>query len=254
MIKNLLVSLFLIFVVICFSGCSYGSPYRQVKPNEIIQNRYVSAIAPSTEWEISKTYKGFSNAETGLPYLYKDIQGSRYTINIQTFPFKWMPIDILFDKDGDYEERARIADNSEYIKNRNKEQGISYDHDETQYLKNMKCLGTVFSRNHGGTIYSATTKNYSITCGYYDKTIKESDGKRLLLVDYKYNYTSGNTRLQKDKDLKREQLVTQAQAENGLKQAVKRLVRTIKIKNFDRDRMQKEGLMHYDKEFESTKW
>lgn len=52
-------SLFLIFVVIYFSGCSYGSPYRQVKPNEIIQNRYVSIMAPSTEWEIRKTYKGF---------------------------------------------------------------------------------------------------------------------------------------------------------------------------------------------------
>lgn len=71
---------------------------------------------------------------------------------------------------------------------------------------------------------------------------------------YLYNYSSGNTRLQKDKDLKREQLVTRVQAENGLKQAVKKLIRTIKIKNFDRDRMQKEGLMHYDKEFKSTKW
>ena len=246
--------LILIITIIFFSGCSHTSPYRQVKLDETIQNRYVSVEAPSVKWEITKRYKDFYSADSGLPNIYKDVLGSRYTIDIQTYPFKWMSIDILFDRDGDYEARAKVADASEYIKNRNKEQGITYDHDETQYIQNMKCLGTVFSRNHGGTLYSSTTKNYSITCGYYDKTETENDAKRILRVAYKYNYANNKSRLQKDSNLKREELLTREQAEDGLKQAVKELVKTIKIKNFDRERMEKEGLMHYDKEFKSTKW
>ncbi len=30
------------------------------------------------------------------------------------------------------------------------------------------------------------------------------------------------------------------------------MIKTLKIKNFDRVRMEREGLMHYDKVFEST--
>ena len=35
-----------------------------------------------------------------------------------------------------------------------------------------------------------------------------------------------------------------------LKQAVKRVVDSIEIKNLDRERMEREGLMHYDKKYE----
>ena len=90
--------------------------------------------------------------------------------------------------------------------------------------------------------------------GYYDKIEIENDGKRILRVTYKYNYASNKSRLQKDLNLKRDELLTKQQAEDGLKEALKELVKTIKIKNFDRERMEKEGLMHYDKEFKSTKF
>lgn len=244
-------NLIFILTVILFSGCSHTSPYRQVKPNELIQNKYVSVIAPSVRWEITKRYEKISNASAGLPRIYKDVQGSEYEINIQTYPYNWMPIDILFDKEGEYFDSDKKIE--KYSEN-DKEQGIKYKKGWVTYITGLKCTGGVFSRSYGGTLYSATTKNYSITCGYYDKTETKDDGKRILSVDYKYNYAFNKSRLQKDTKLKREELLTEQQAEDGLKQAVKELVKTIKIKNLDRERMEKEGLMHYDKVFESTKW
>lgn len=87
-----------------------------------------------------------------------------------------MPIDILFDKGGDYDNGRHVSFEDD------KEKNINYRVLYTMYAQSLKCVGKVYSQNFGGTIYSAATKNYSITCGYYDKTIEENDGKRLLLV------------------------------------------------------------------------
>lgn len=158
-----------------------------------------------------------------------------------------MPIKILFDGNGDVEARNKRSEN---LSENDKEQGISYKRAWTDYVNGLRCSGRVFSRNFGGSLYQATTKYYSITCGYYDK----SEGKRLLIIDYRYSYAGGDSRLEADVGTKRSDLLTMQQAEDGLKQAVKQLVSTIKIKNFDRERMEREGLMHYDKEFELSEF
>ncbi len=248
-------NLLLMIVVFLFTGC-LGSPFIPMTKDEVIENKYILFNPPNNKWykyyKPTRWKKSRSIPEQSQWFTMgnNSYQGTNYDIEIETNPFSLTPIDILFDKDGDYEASTKADRDSEYIKNRNKEQGITYDHDETQYLKNMKCLGSVFSRSGG--IYS---KNYSITCGYYDKSVKENNGKRILRIGYTYNYASGYyNRLQKDKGVPDSELLTTKQAEDALKQAVKELVKTIKIKNFDRGRMEKEGLMHYDKEFKSTKW
>ncbi|WP_373004159.1 hypothetical protein [Sulfurimonas sp.] len=247
--KNLIIFLIL---MILFNGCSHTSPYRQIKPNEIIQNKYVLVEASDRLFEINKKYDTVPKLKTGLPRFHKSIKGSQYTINIQTYPYKYMQM-----KDSYLNKDAKYLDSDTYVETydeNDKEQNIKYRRHWIAYINNMKCSGQVFSRNHGGTLYSATTKNYSIACGYYDKTEKEYNGQRLLMISYIYNYANDKSRLQKDTNLKREELLTKQQAEDGLKQAVKELVKTIKIKNFDKERMEKEGLMHYDKEFKSSKW
>ena len=247
--KNLILILVIFFL---FNGCSRSYGRINLKQNDILENSYISFNPPSGKWGGYKKSKYFTYKK--IIYLHSYPKGATYDIELQTYPFKWMSIDILFDKDGNYEARRKYLKNTPETLAQNKEQGISYDKGETLYLKNMKCLGSVFSRNHGGTLYSATAKNYSITCGYYDKTETENYGRRILRVEYKYSYANNKSRLQKDVNLKKEELLTKQQAEDGLKQAVRELVKTIKIKNFDNERMHKEGLMHYDKEFESTKW
>jgi len=247
-------NIILILTVAFFSGCSSHVDIITLNNKEVLESDYISFSPASNNWYLydDRKWSVQSNGKSQWLNLNNNsIKGTTYDIEVQAYPFKWMSIDVLFDKNGDYEARHKQAVIADEI---DKEQNINYQKAWTTYVDSLKCLGSVFSRNHGGTLYSARTKNYSITCGYYDKTETENDGKRILRVAYKYNYANDKSRLQKDTNLKREELLTAKQAEDGLKQAVKELVKTIKIKNFDRERMEKEGLMHYDKEFKSTKW
>ncbi|QOY55604.1 hypothetical protein HUE87_05080 [Candidatus Sulfurimonas marisnigri] len=239
--------LILILAIIFFSGCSFGSSYRNVTPNEYIENKYVSVNIADSSYRINKKYDTVPKLETGLPSFNKSRNGTSYKINFRTYPYK----DALFYKQ--FFNKDAVYDDSDIVKEtydeNDKEQGINYKKGWQVYVNDMRCAGGVYARVSKG-LYQHVDKNYGITCGYYDKT----EGRRLLDISYSYFYANGNTRLQKDKDKPREELVSQEQAEEGLKEAVKALVKTIKIKNLDKERMEKEGLMHYDKEFESTKW
>ncbi|MDQ6958673.1 MAG: hypothetical protein Q9M24_06120 [Mariprofundaceae bacterium] len=227
---------------------SCGSPYRATIKNELIAHKYLSYNIPSG-WEIDKEYNNYTKY---TPRIYKDVAGSRYKIDVESIDYMLTPD--LFDKNSDYEATARKDRESDYIKKRDKEQNITYNKTETQYIQGMKCYGTVFSRNYGGSAYDATSKNYSITCGYYDTKELKNDGKRALRIDYRYQYANpDNTRLEKDKDLKASQIPSAQVIEDNLKQQVKQIIKTIRIKNFDMERMQQEGLIH-NQEFKSTKW
>jgi len=89
------------------------------------------------------------------------------------------------------------------------------------------------------------SKHYSLTCGYYDK----KDGRRMLSISYSYNYVGGSLRHQKDEDIPGKDLASLEQAELFLKDAVKQLIGTIRIKNFDRERMEREGLLLHGKQY-----
>lgn len=249
-IKTVLILLVLIIIllVLIFRD-DFISPYREVKVGELIANKYVSFKMLSNKWEIYKDYniKDFEKLG-GVLSLNKHIPGANFEITVETQPFSFMSINMLFDPNGDYDAQSKKDEASEYVKNRNKEQGITYDHDETQYVKGLRCMGSVFSRGNGKySTYNFVNKNYSITCGYYHKT----DGKRLLIIDYTLSYAFDNTRLQGDENIKK--LPDQKKIEKILKQEVKNLVNSITIKDMDIKRMKKEGLLH-NIPFKSTKW
>jgi len=243
MVRNNLIFLLLI---ITFSGC-ISSPYREVKPDEIIENKNLSFVAPMG-WRVVKEYpwNNYLN-ENGTPGLYKDIHGSNLTFHIFTDPYRTVQMYILFDKDEEYYDSNNRVATFDKI---DKEQGIKYKKGWITYVNGLKCSGGVYSRSGG-----IGSKNYSIACGYYDTTEIEDDGKRVLRIDYRYNYMSDyyNSLLQ-DKGVPRKEWFTREEAEAMLKDAVKQAVQTLTIKNIDIPRMEKEGLIHYDKEFKSTKW
>lgn len=240
-----------IIVTVTLAGCTV-SPYRQAKFGEIVESKYLSYHVPKGEFKIHKNYlREKSRYKEGTYDLYNwNVKGGSYEVRLSTWPFSYMSINILFDKDGDYEERSQYLSNTPETLAQNREQGITYDKDETLYVLGMKCLSNVFSRNFGGSAYSMVSKDYSITCGYYHKT----EGKRILRIVYPYTYALGDTRLQKDRHLERSELVSQNEIERQVKEAVKGVIKTLEIKDFDRDRMEREGLMHYDKPFKSMKW
>jgi len=246
--------LILILSLGILSGC--GSPYRHIRTNDIIESKYITHGAPKDlSWEIIQTYNRDTwKAKQGTPG-FTNWSTPNATLDIHIVSLDYFLIPTLFDKNGDYEARRKYLKNTPETLAQNKEQNITYDKGETQYVLGMKCLGTVFSRGYGGSLYDATSKNYSITCGYYDTTEPKNNGQRALRIEYSYQYANPqNTRLQKDKDLKAAQIPTSKDIEDYLKAQVKQIINTIRIKNFDRQRMEKEGLMHYDKKFKSTKW
>jgi hypothetical protein len=250
--RNVVISLFIctLFLVAC-SGV--GRLY--VNSEDKFVNPYVSFNAPASGWYSlyskrsggKKNAKGWGLEKEGKAQstnIYNQmIKNNSLRIEVNTWPFYYMPIDILFDKDGDHESRNKYLSNTPQTLKQNKEQNITYDKDETQYFQGMKCMGNVFSR--GDSHYS---KNYSLTCAYYHL----SQGKRLLRINYTY-FGDGNGMIL-DKDTgKKIKSIPQASAEEILKKGVDELLTTVKLKNVDWERMKKEGLLH-DKPFKTISW
>ena len=225
----------LLSIVFLVSACS--SPYREVKPSEIIESKDLSYIVPSTDWEVYREYNREERKDKkGLPYLSDFTENTEFSIYTSDYRKGWQ--DEFFKTDGYYYDSD--VKKEVFTKN-NIETGVTYKKGWIIYVNNLKCAGRVFSRGFGGSYYSGGVKFYSITCGYYDTTETNNDGKRILNIDYRYTH---NTK--EPKEAKRKEKKT--------KDAVKKAISTLKIKNIDIPRMEEEGLMHYDKEFESTKW
>jgi hypothetical protein len=255
--QTMMNNIIFITTVLLFGGC-FSSLEVELEKDDVLENRYVSFSPPSVQWyllgdrEWSKSNKIPNQAQ--WMRLFSSPKGASYDLEISTDPYRWWKLDILFDKDGDYEARSDYLQNTPETLARNKEQRISYSKDETQYLNGLKCIGSVFSRSSGGSAYSLNSKNYSITCGYYDKTVTEDEGKRILRIGYTYRYAGGSSRLQKDEDVTKDEMPSVSSIEKNLKDDIKALISTLHIKNLDKERMEKEGLMHYDQEYKSTKW
>lgn len=225
----------LISVVFLFTACS--SPYRPVKPNEKLESKYLSYVVLNTDWRIDKDYERERDRyKEGTYYLGHIVENMKF--HIYTDPYHYRMMKKHFTKDAYY----RDSDIKEKVFTKNdKETGITYKKGWITYVNYLKCSGSVFSRGFGGSYYSGGVKFYSIKCGYYDTTETINDGKRTLVIDYRYTHNTKKPQEAKE----REQII---------KKAVKKAVSTLKIKNMDIKRMEKEGLMHYDKEFKSTKW
>jgi hypothetical protein len=225
----------LLSIVFLVSACS--SPYREVKPSEIIESKDLSYIVPSTEWEVYREYNREERKDKkGLPYLSDFTENTEFSIYTSNYRKGWQ--EKFFDKNGYYYDSDV---KNEVFSENDKETGVTYKKVWTTYVNHLKCTGRVFSRGFGGSYYSGGVKFYSIWCGYYDTTESNNDGKRILNIDYRYTH---NTKEPQEAQRK----------EQKIKGAVKKAISTLKIKNIDIPRMEEEGLMHYDKEFESTKW
>lgn len=226
------------------SGCAGGPKLYVYDGHRIVENTYIS-FTPLQGWYTYKEnpwHVSQSGEEAQWVYLNNNsIKGATYEIEVDTWPFKWKPYKGYFDRNAEF--KKVLKDEDMKLDDNDREQGIGYVRQWVSYIQGLKCTEGVFSRSPVGAMKGTGSKNYSLTCGYYDKV----EGKRLLHISYSYIYAGGSVRHQKDADTPQSELISLEQAELGLKQAVKQLISTIKIKNFDRKRMEREGLMHYDK-------
>ncbi len=235
--------LLLLGITLFINGCLSNSPRIKVSHANTLENNYISLHPPYGNWESYKEDDVFTY-EKGIPLMMSSNNAS-FDIVFRTQPYRDGEIyQLLFDKNAQYWDSDKIP---EIYDKRDKEQGISYKKGWAAYIQGMKCLGNVFSRSFGGNAYSATSKNYNILCGYYDK----QEGKRILEISYKYYGGIGDTKLQGSQD---EKNITPKEAEEELKEALKEILQTLHIKRFDKEKMIQEGLYHPERKFESTKW
>jgi uncharacterized protein YceK len=238
----------LIVLGVLLSGC--GSPFRYIEQDEVINNKYISFKAPSKNWEISKKYKT-RNYHSTIRIGNDTPKGAQYDITVHTDPSNFKEF-IVFKKDTEYVNKNQ----SFYDRNIEsfKERGITYAKEDEQYIQGMKCYAQVRGEGNVAYIGSSVRKVYDIWCGYYDSTETKNDGRRELRVSYVFAYYPDNTHLQKDKNTPKEQIKSREELEMDLKIQVKKLIDSMVIKNFDFDRMIKEGLYHPNKKYEHMKW
>lgn len=152
----------------------------------------------------------------------------------------------FFDKNGDFE--ALLSDPDIYY-----DSYMAYNKkwSNVTYVQGMKCLGDTFLQGQADQM-----KVYDVTCGYYDK----NKGRRVLNINFGYrskdlpsnNYNNSYSNW---KEISNTGEIPHVQpVEDLTKQAAKQIISTLKIKNFDRVRMERDGLMHYDKIFELSKY
>lgn len=236
---NVVIKIAFLNLVVAFLVACSGSHYRHVADGELIQSRYVSYQAPDVNWKIGKKQDS-NHWSSGI---ISQQNGVSYTIQIANYPLSDADNLQYFDKSAVYVQTLKDEDMK--LTANDREQSIGYVRNWTSYAMGLKCIEGVFSRSHGGLMASISSKNYGLSCGYYDKT----EGRRLFVLRYRYNYAGGPVRHEADKDTPREELLTLEQAEMGLKQAVKKIVTTLQIKNMDRERMQREGLLSEGRDY-----
>ncbi|GIT98150.1 hypothetical protein [Sulfurovum sp. TSL1] len=224
----------LILIVISFLIASCGSPYRLTNPNEIVQNKDISFVSPNTQFQIDKEYSSPKDNIHNKQLRLIDFNKRGMQFKIYTSSYGGFNQKKFFKKNARYNESG-INYEAKFTKN-NKETGVTYRKSWATYINGLKCQGGVFSRGFGGSYAPKSLKFYSISCGYYDTTEVNNNGKRILEIDYRYTYSP------------------EADYEQELKYAVKKAISTLKIKNMDIPRMRREGLLHPNRKFESTKW
>lgn len=233
-----IVLLILIFV----SGCS-GGKYFYLTDADVIENPYIAFNPPKQDWYLYKTrdwrvlYGGTSSEDTAIQWIWlSNINSSILDVTISTDNYISSEDDYYLNSDFD-EGYGRYFTNLDELK-RDRIQGITFHEMWTTYIYGIHCRANSYLQGIGGSYAPTGSKTTHIGCGYYDKTISENDGMRMISIRFTINFYASTADEQKMEN------------ERYLKDAVKQIVESIKIKNLDVERMEAEGLMFYDKSFD----
>lgn len=263
---NTIVRYPLLLSVIIFSGCS---AVKHLEQDQIIENNYFSINWNTSTWDFAHAEKtlyvslehgssgGSKSTILNVTHVNNPYANNTAKIVIRSQPYNsiyaggadhFLPgSEIFFDKDADYEMVSREPDDTPRMMTINHYGKRAYNKkwEKVTYVQGMKCLESTFLRK-----LPFNEKVYKLYCGYYDK----NEGKRILFISFLYNsrmIPSSN----KWPEINRTGNIPHIQPfENQTKQAANQVINTLKIKSFDRERMEKEGLMHYEKIFEVSEY
>ncbi|MEF1285995.1 hypothetical protein QTN94_19280 [Vibrio sp. M250220] len=240
--KKLINATVSLLILIFVSGCS-GGKYFYLTDADVIENPYIAFNPPKQDWYLYKNrdwrvlYGGTSSENSAVQWIgLSNANPSIMNLRISTDNYISPEDDYYFNSDFD-EDYGRYFTEPDFLKT-NKIQGITFEEMWTTYIKGIHCSAGSYLQGIGGSYAPTGSKTTSIKCGYYDKTISDNDGMRRISIRYTINFYASTSDEQKIEN------------ERYLKDAVNQIVESIKIKNLDVERMEAEGLMFYDKEFE----
>lgn len=145
------------------------------------------------------------------------------------------------------EEQYKNFQISEWEKSNNAERGIAYVKRYVDYIAELRCATRVES---GSMALGVGRKSYQTNCNYFDR----NGDPKLLHLDYDYMFTYGGTQFKSDERIKGEENIpTPAAMQKQFKEDMKAIFDSLVIHEMDRERMDKEGLLHdrkYDLEGE----
>ncbi len=241
-----LTKLITIFIMIqILSGCIIGGKMIYLTDVDIIENPYIRFSPPEKNWYLYRDrewtfqYGGTKSEDRTVQWIsLSSVDPSIVELDVSTDDYFYSNNKYYFSSDFS-EDYGREFTQEEKIK-RNKMQGIKREELWTTYINGIHCKAVSKSNNFGGSYAPTGHKSTYIRCGYYDKTVSKNDGMRMISIRYSINFYASNT----DKQNLEKELY--------LKNTVWQVVKSIKIKNLDVERMEAEGLMFYDKSFELT--
>ncbi|MEF1253362.1 hypothetical protein [Vibrio sp. M260112] len=240
--KKLINATVSLLILIFVSGCS-GGKYFYLTDADVIENPYIAFNPPKQDWYLYNNrdwrvlYGGTSSENSAVQWIgLSNANPSIMTLKFRTDNYISPEDDYYFNSDFD-EDYGRYFTEPDFLKT-NKIQGITFEEMWTTYIKGIHCSAGSYLQGIGGSYAPTGSKTTSIKCGYYDKTISDNDGMRRISIRYTINFYASTSDEQKIEN------------ERYLKDAVNQIVESIKIKNLDVERMEAEGLMFYDKEFE----
>lgn len=231
-----------LLILIFVSGCS-GGKYFYLTDADVIENPYITFNPPKQDWYLYNNrdwrvlHGGTSSEDTAI----QSIGLSNSNPSIMTLKFRtdnYIPLedDYYFNSDFDEDYGRFFTDPDELEKD--KIRGITFQEIWTTYINGIHCSAGSYLQGIGGSYAPTGSKTTNIKCGYYDRTISENDGMRMISIRFTINFYSSTTDEQKIEN------------ERYLKDAVSQIVQSIKIKNLDLERMEEEGLMFYGKSFD----
>jgi hypothetical protein len=238
--KNIIFILSVLFLV----GCSSVQVYK-LEPYMELSSQSIHIATPSSShgtkwkaWYINSTKNNIQLFRHIPNMMSEDV---RITVSIPE-RLKESTEKFLI-KSFDYEKWAQnVLARPDIVANM-KERGVTYSKKYIDYIGGLKCGTDVESSNIAMGV--GHTKYYTV-CGYYDV----NGTKKRIDIFYNYTYTHSGTK--NDRDTKSSSITPQ-DMQKQFKQDMKAIFDSLVIHDMDREKMNKEGLLHnkkYDLESE----
>lgn len=236
--------LFLFFVALFTNGCIHHVNVLELKPYTKLSSPSISAQTPSsrpdTPWE---AWRIDSEGSIQLWRHLPNMMSEDVSISVSIPDRLKKSTEKFFIKNFDFEKWGKEVLSRPDIVANMKERGISYSKKYVDYIGGLKCGTDVESSN---IALGVGSKRYYTVCGYYDSI----GAKKRIDIFYNYTYTHSGTKYDSDNQ---SSSVTPEAMQSQFKEDMKAIFDSLVIHDMDRERMQKEGLLH-DRKYEIQEW